>query len=268
MSWVRLDDAFPSHRKVRRLSDAAFRMHVSALCWSSKYLTDGHISTEDISMVTDLDDRSDPEIFHSVTKELVQRGLWHDSDHPCPDCPTAGEGWVIHNYLDLNPSSDVVQKQRQLATDRQRRSRERRHGVSTDTDTTINSMSRRDNPVTHGPVTAPHSHSHSPTQERKHTAVSDKPKRVRTTDDPNFDKFWNAYPRKEAKGAARRAWTKAITKTNVERIIAAAENYATRSRGQEPRFIAHASTWLNSERWDDQPPARTRPAPSGNFWTN
>lgn len=270
MSWVRLDDAFPSHRKIRRLSDAAFRMHVSALCWSSKYLTDGHISNDDLYMVADLDDRQDPEAFHSVTKELVQRGLWHDADHTCAECPTAGEGWVIHDYLDLNPSAEQVQHQRQLATERQRRSRERRQGDSPNSDDHSYGSVARDSRTSHGTgdvsVTAPHSHSHSPTPKRKNTSVSEKPKRVRKTDDPEFDRFWMIYPRKEAKGAARKAWDKALDKTDAARLITAADSYRARMRNEEPRFVAHASTWLNQERWDDQP--ATRPQATGAFWDN
>ncbi|TFV32272.1 hypothetical protein E4K10_18065 [Streptomyces sp. T1317-0309] len=47
MSWVKLDDRFTSHRKVALLSDRAFRLYVSSLCWSSENLTEGHIGTKD-----------------------------------------------------------------------------------------------------------------------------------------------------------------------------------------------------------------------------
>ncbi|WP_255254292.1 hypothetical protein [Streptomyces albidoflavus] len=38
MPWVRVDDRFPSHRKVALLSDRAFRLYVAALCWCSENL--------------------------------------------------------------------------------------------------------------------------------------------------------------------------------------------------------------------------------------
>ena len=43
MTWVKVDDALPEHPKVARLSDAAFRVHISALCYSARNLTDGKL---------------------------------------------------------------------------------------------------------------------------------------------------------------------------------------------------------------------------------
>jgi len=70
----------------------------------------------------------------------------------------------------------------------------------------------------------------------------------------SFEQFWKAYPRKEAKGAALKAWTKAIKAALPESIIKAAAEFAASpivtSRG-EPRFIPHPATWLNGQRWLD-----------------
>jgi hypothetical protein len=72
-----------------------------------------------------------------------------------------------------------------------------------------------------------------------------------------FDRFWDAYPRKASKGAARTAWTKAISKADASVIIAAAAAYRD-DPNREDGFTAHAATWLNQERWDDEPlPSRT-----------
>lgn len=64
-----------------------------------------------------------------------------------------------------------------------------------------------------------------------------------------FDDFWAVYPRKVAKGDARRAWQKAIRVASPEEIIAGAMRYA---RKAEPPFICHPATWLNAERWADE----------------
>ena len=40
---LRFDDQFPIHRKVSGLSDAAFRLHVEAIFWCDRNLTDGFI---------------------------------------------------------------------------------------------------------------------------------------------------------------------------------------------------------------------------------
>ena len=72
-----------------------------------------------------------------------------------------------------------------------------------------------------------------------------------TSSDPLFDEFWSTYPRKTDKGNARKAWDKALKKTTGQVIVAAAAAFA--ATNPEPKFTAHPSTWLNGERWDDQP---------------
>lgn len=64
-----------------------------------------------------------------------------------------------------------------------------------------------------------------------------------------FDDFWAAYPRKVAKGDARRAWQKALRVASPAEIIAGALRYAKKA---EPPFICHPATWLNAERWADE----------------
>lgn len=69
--------------------------------------------------------------------------------------------------------------------------------------------------------------------------------------DPLFDEFWTTYPRKTDKGNARKAWDKAVKKTAARTIILAAAALAASK--PDLKFTAHPSTWLNGERWDDQP---------------
>lgn len=77
-----------------------------------------------------------------------------------------------------------------------------------------------------------------------------------TPADAEFEKFWAAYPRHEAKGAARKAWDKAIKRATPEEITAGAVRYRDQP-GRDPQYTAHAATWLNADRWTDEPaPAR------------
>lgn len=73
-------------------------------------------------------------------------------------------------------------------------------------------------------------------------------------EDP-FDRFWQHYPRKVSKVAARRKWA-TITKGVVdpEAIIAGAEAFAAfvKAEGTEPRFIKHPDVWLNKGCWGDE----------------
>lgn len=74
--------------------------------------------------------------------------------------------------------------------------------------------------------------------------------------DETFDRFWSVYPRKVAKGTARKAWTSALKRgASPTAVIAAAERYRDHhtAAGTEARFIRHAATWLNGENYDDEP---------------
>jgi hypothetical protein len=70
---------------------------------------------------------------------------------------------------------------------------------------------------------------------------------------PEFDEFWAIYPRKVGKGKARSAFDAALQKTDAKTLIAAAEIYASSVAGaDDSRFIAHPTSWLNGERWEDE----------------
>jgi hypothetical protein len=44
MSWVRLDDGAPGHRKIVGLSDAAFRLWIVGLTYCNQQANDGRFS--------------------------------------------------------------------------------------------------------------------------------------------------------------------------------------------------------------------------------
>jgi hypothetical protein len=72
----------------------------------------------------------------------------------------------------------------------------------------------------------------------------------------SFEAFWDVYPRRVAKGQARKAWPAATKKETADNITAAAASFAARVANADPKFIPHPATWLNGERWaDDQPDA-------------
>jgi hypothetical protein len=67
-----------------------------------------------------------------------------------------------------------------------------------------------------------------------------------------FNQFWAIYPRKKGKGQARKAFEKALEKTDLETIIAGVHAYMEHEDMSDPQFIAHPTTWLNGERWEDE----------------
>lgn len=121
MPWVRFDDQFPYHRKVARLSDQAFRLHVSAIFWSALNLTDGWVPAESIP-----DTAPGLRRLEGLAAELVARDVWHAAEHICKDCIMPPDGWIIHDYLEFQPSKAQVEAERAAARERQRRHRKRR----------------------------------------------------------------------------------------------------------------------------------------------
>lgn len=73
----------------------------------------------------------------------------------------------------------------------------------------------------------------------------------------SFDEFWQAYPSKTGKGAARTAWAKAVRKASVDTIMAGLAQYRA-SRKVAEGIICNPATWLNQERWMDEHPAASR----------
>lgn len=79
----------------------------------------------------------------------------------------------------------------------------------------------------------------------------------------DFDAFWSVYPRKEAKKAAREAFTAACKRERPEVILAGAERYRD-DPNRDPSFTKHATTWLRADCWADDPlPPRSKPIPRG-----
>lgn len=87
-------------------------------------------------------------------------------------------------------------------------------------------------------------------------------KPVRSKGDPLFDRFWEAFPRKEGKGHAKRAWMKATKATDPERIVTGAERYRD-DPNREKKYTRLPSTWLNGECWDDEPLPQTEKPKTG-----
>jgi hypothetical protein len=100
MAWVRIDDGFPDHPKVLRIpleaKPEALALQVLALCYSSRYLTDGKLPQHVVRVLLAGFPRAE-----ELPKLMVDAGLWeHDGQ-------AAGD-YVIHDYLEYNPSKRQV----------------------------------------------------------------------------------------------------------------------------------------------------------------
>ena len=105
-------------------------------------------------------------------------------------------------------------------------------------------------------------HSSEPESDSKKDKTTSYPKKTEL-----FDDFWKAYPNKKAKPQALKAYAKALEKTDHATLVAAV--HAQRGwRTWIDGFVPHPATWLNAERWSDEPDANAGQAshakPSGN----
>jgi hypothetical protein len=64
-----------------------------------------------------------------------------------------------------------------------------------------------------------------------------------------FKEFWEVFPRKIGKGAARKAFRNALNRASGEEIVAGAKRY----RPKDLEFCKHPATWLNADCWLDEP---------------
>jgi hypothetical protein len=98
MPWVRFDDQLHAHPKVVALGEfklAAMGLQLMACCWSNAYLTDGFIPANVAEQLAG----GDP-TYLVVVRALMEARLWEKDTH--------SDGFVIHDFLDYNPSRREV----------------------------------------------------------------------------------------------------------------------------------------------------------------
>jgi uncharacterized protein YdaU (DUF1376 family) len=94
--------------------------------------------------------------------------------------------------------------------------------------------------------------------------INHKPKETRASrasSNDAFDRWYEGYPRKDAKGAARKAFEEAMKKTSLEELIAGVNRYIANK--PPTQAYCHPATWLNQERWTDVPAAQSNGHDSG-----
>lgn len=224
MSWVRIDDGFPDHPKVRRAGPDAGWMFVAGLCYCARYLTDGEIPREVVPTLTALRRPV------AAVRALLTVGLWVE---------TPG-GYVVPDYLEFNPSKADIEGRRDAALVRMQFNR--------DSDDVRANESGTESEV-HSPPTP------TPTPKKKRAKGED-----RYAED--FDAVWHGYPKKLARQDAFRAYS-ARRKDGIpaEDLALAAKHYAEECarEGRELKFVMHGATFFGPrERWRDYlagPPA-------------
>jgi hypothetical protein len=96
----------------------------------------------------------------------------------------------------------------------------------------------------------------NPIQSESESESESNPKPSREPKKENrFSEFWFAYPRKDAKKDAQKAWDKLSPDDELFKNIMGGLENAKKSRDwikDKGQYIPYAATWLNGERWKDE----------------
>lgn len=77
--------------------------------------------------------------------------------------------------------------------------------------------------------------------------------------EPMFEQFWDAYPKKVGKEAARKAWSKVKSPAATLGLVLSALRWQSKSEQwakESGQYIPNPATYINQGRWNDQPPAQ------------
>lgn len=92
-------------------------------------------------------------------------------------------------------------------------------------------------------------------QDTKNKAIKKQNKELNELQKKQFDKFWQAYPRKVSKKEAQKSWKKINPSLELfEKILKALEMVKQTEQWKKDngKFIPYPATWLNQERWTDE----------------
>jgi hypothetical protein len=229
MPWFKVDDSLAFHAKVVAAGNAPLGLWIRAGAWCAQQLTDGHVPAHMIRAFG----------TSGQAAALVKAGLWERTD----------DGYCFHDWLDYQPTAAEVQAERTSKHEAKVRAG-RAGGVAS-------GIARRkhDGSSDEAEQEANGKQNEAPTR-----PDPTRPRGSTNLDPPDgFAAFWMAYPRKVDKGAALKAYKRALKVTTPDVLVAAARRYAASRQGQDQTFTKHPSTWLNAESWADEEPRRLVP---------
>lgn len=115
MSWFKIDDGFHCHPKVFAAGTPAVGLYVRCGSWAAQQVTDGVIPRQIAKLY------GTPRMI----KALIDAGLWHQAGHGCESCTEVdSNSYLIHQYLERNPSRVETELARESKTKRQQKWRE------------------------------------------------------------------------------------------------------------------------------------------------
>lgn len=104
--FARIAIDMPTNRKLKGAPPATKWLAVTGVLWSVQNLTDGQVDPVIIVATAGVPMRH--------AKDLIQRDVWHEKGHACPDCPQPSHAaeLVIHDFLIHQDSAETVSRNR------------------------------------------------------------------------------------------------------------------------------------------------------------
>lgn len=230
MAWFKVDDGFYTSLKFlsipRPLQAQAAGVWLLSGTWSADKMTDGFVPYAVLDLW---------EFDTELIEELVKCGLWdHDDER---------QGIWFHDWADYQPMREQLEAKSVSRNERAVKAANARWNKP-DANSDANAMLTNAKPML---TDAPEP---EPEPVLKPLAISS----------PLFDEFWQLWPRREGKANAVKAWQKATKKISESDLVQKARAYVTGPTVPQTQFVPHAATWLNGERWNDEPePVRHNP---------
>lgn len=266
---------FPDNRKVRKLNRygrevrALRDLYVQMCLYAKGNRSDGFVPDEQLGLLVypDTEKNGQRDAGRLAEVELLER--WED-------------GWYITGWFDRNASREAIEQKSAAKARGARLANHRRWHVEMDSpdphcewcqsaDQTTDQTTDRDSDqssdqtrVSNRIGAAKRSESKETESETESEEETTKPLgrrapagvEVGSDADPDFAAFWDVYPRRVAKGQARKAWKTAVVKGGVDPkvIILGAERYRDdhQRRSRPVEYTKHPGTWLNGECWLEQ----------------
>ena len=230
--YAKLSNEFwrsPSVMEMLDTNPAALGYYVAAVSYASDNLTDGLIE-ERVA-------KHSLHVPEDIIAFLVDIGKWE----------TVEGGWLIHNYTKWQNSREHIEAARERDRNRKanNRSEDIPDGIQTETENTPDGI----HPAVNQNTKPKHNNQNDSSNDESNTPQT--PHRDSDTYTPEFETFWQAYPRKKAKRAAWKAWKAAVKRTDPETIITAAK--AEARRPCELKYRKYPASWLNADAWEDEP---------------
>lgn len=229
MAWFKVDDGFYTSHKVLQIPRNMRRCAIGAWLmvgtWSADKMTDGHVP----SYVVD-----DFGVTEDEVEMLITVGLWERTE----------DGIYFANWCEYQPTREQLEAKREAVSERRSEAgkksgearRNKREQNANKTEQTVN------------PEPEPEPY-------KSYRSSDDEPVRAKTPYSDDFEQFWSAYPRKQAKGKAWEVY-KRLKRTGIlpslDVLIEAAKNYELATR-HDPQFQKLCEGWLNGHRWQDEP---------------